>query len=75
MPGGGWGGVGGGKWKDTFRGKRKGDIVTATEDDGQRQSQIEAERKVKMSEEKEDMNRTENINLQVKSHTGKNKHI
>lgn len=47
-------GVGGcgGKWKDKFRGKKK-DIVAVTEDDGWRQSQIQAKRKVKISEENE----------------------
>lgn len=68
VPGGGWGGGGGGNGKINLEGKERGDIVAATEDDGQRQSQIEAERKVKMSEEKEDMNRTENITQGQKLH-------
>lgn len=67
------GGIGGGKWKDKFRRERKGDIVAVTEGDGWRQSQIEAERKVKMSEEKENMNRKANsISHKVKSYTDKN---
>lgn len=69
-----WGvGGRGGKWKDKFRGKKK-DFVAVTEDDGWRQSQIQAERKVKISKEKEIMNRNENNILhKVKSYTDKNK--
>lgn len=52
---------------------KKNNIVAATEDDGWRQSQIQAKRKVKISEEKENMNRNgNNILHKVRSYTDKN---